>query len=260
MFDRIKKKIPWLASPSWKSLRAVLATGTIEAVVGAGVIWLATMILHNELYLTIVICSVWSLFALTMTFLGLGWISETSGDPKAEEPSVLDDTEIEKADGIEEQANPLFVPPIPSILFSGGPGPLGYSAPSTIPTVRLHEGGPRVSDDDRIFIDSLPDDLVKPFKEFTSHKADRLVADYIGKWIRWVGSISNVSRDMLLGSDQYLVSLKLTLAHTMVRILFRADQNDRLSHLDKGDEIAFEGKIGLLYHGSVDIKNAVVLH
>ena len=112
-------------------------------------------------------------------------------------------------------------------------GPVVQSAASVTP-------GPVAEQADRIVVDIKPADLLEFLKDRTSVEAGRLLAPYIGRWMRVTGTVHDVRR-----SEQWVV-VSVDIPEEMMKVVmlyFRGRRNwDRVETLRKGREMTAVGE------------------
>jgi hypothetical protein len=95
--------------------------------------------------------------------------------------------------------------------------------------------------DERIFLTVPPRDMIAPFKEHTAYQAEKLVADYKGKWVRWSGQLDNVwTRGDITRVSVLERSESITL---FIWLIFAVSETPKVVHLPKGTTLQFEGRI-----------------
>jgi len=121
------------------------------------------------------------------------------------------------------------------------PQPKPTAAPRPMRTTGIKLAPQRARDAERQFVDVTPGYLVGLFDSHTTWEADRLVADFVGKWIRVQGTVRDVSK---MGDAMYVqVREDATLNSVTTTMLFRDSWSDRVSTLRRGDTIRAIGQI-----------------
>lgn len=113
--------------------------------------------------------------------------------------------------------------------------------------------------DKRVFIQKEPSELVAPLHGQTDYTGQRLVADYLKKWVHWLVPLYDVSQ-----VEAYpLVSAIIAGGHAqlfiMVYVAFAPGERDKVVHLEKGTLIEIEGKIGNIYKAEVRLVDCRLL-
>jgi hypothetical protein len=110
---------------------------------------------------------------------------------------------------------------------------------------------------DRIFVDVMPEDLIKLFKDHMDLQAQMLVEPFMGKWIR----ISAVVKDILKNRD---ASCRVTLNGTgfleLINLNFPPNWVDRISVLQRGQVINACGQITKVTSLSVELEQCELLN
>ncbi len=105
-------------------------------------------------------------------------------------------------------------------------------------TARLVEFDPQTADQ-RIFVTLTPSELRNIYRLHMTHHADRLIVDYVDKWISVSGSILDIKED----ESAILLDVKGTPSDPSMKLVFGHSQRDRVVHLNKGDRIRVNGQI-----------------
>jgi hypothetical protein len=113
--------------------------------------------------------------------------------------------------------------------------------------------------DKRAFIQKEPGELVAPLHGQTDYTGQKLVADYLKKWVHWRVPLYDVSE-----VDGYpLVSAIIEGGHTqlfiMVYVVFAPGERDKVVHLGKGTLIEIEARIGNIYKAEVKLVDCRLL-
>jgi hypothetical protein len=110
-----------------------------------------------------------------------------------------------------------------------------------------------------VFIDITPVLLVGPFSgSLTAYKAKKLVADYMGKWVRWSVPVRDVSR--LSNSVSVFAAVPSGgMWNISIHMGFAISQENRLLHLEKGATIEVEGKVSEVRTDFVDLTDCVLV-
>lgn len=97
--------------------------------------------------------------------------------------------------------------------------------------------------EDRVFLNKTLLELVAPFESgLTAYRAEKLVADYLNKWVRWELPIIDVG---LSGDTPRIMSLVRSDVgmYLSARMYFLSSERTKVMHLEKGAIIEVEGKI-----------------
>lgn len=138
------------------------------------------------------------------------------------------------------------VQPPPSPILREPPEPLVAPQPAK-------ESRRADAEDDRIFIQKSPVELVAPFKDFTFYKAKKLVADYYTTWVRWIVTVEDVEQ---YGDTPHIFASfpgKQQLA--FISMDFPLSEKARVLLLEKGNVITVEGQITDLESRQVRLTN-----
>jgi hypothetical protein len=111
--------------------------------------------------------------------------------------------------------------------------------------------------EERSFVDVTPEDLRRVFEEYTEIQARTRVADVIGKWVKVSGPLGNVG--------DFTSFSQVTFAHrpspsAIVYMYFRKKKwFDRLSVLNRGDNITVVGRIREVRGGELHLDNCELI-
>lgn len=90
----------------------------------------------------------------------------------------------------------------------------------------------------RVYVERSPAEIIALFENRTSYQADKLFADYRGKWMAVRGQIWDVR------VGEYFVSVPLKAdTHSLVMLTFPLSSKDRLTHRQPGEVIEAHGEI-----------------
>jgi hypothetical protein len=112
--------------------------------------------------------------------------------------------------------------------------------------------------DRRIWVNQSLKELSSLRQGDTTLITDRLVAPYLGKWIKVDGSIENIME----GYQSVVVFLSVPkefTRHFNLGLRFSKDWEQYLNHLRKGESLIAAGKIVEISSGSIELQNCEVL-
>jgi hypothetical protein len=120
---------------------------------------------------------------------------------------------------------------VPALGTPAPPSPI-ITAPVPSP------GNSSTLEKQRIFVDVSPEYLMAIYKDNMSFQADRIFADFVGKWMKLSGPIANIS---ILGDES--VSVTISSSKDILGLYFDTEWKERLSVLRKGAIINAECQI-----------------
>jgi len=109
--------------------------------------------------------------------------------------------------------------------------------PADLPST--HDPAEHITPVERIFVEATPSNLVELVRDKISTQADRLIAPYLGKWMKATGIVDDVSTTNYWGQ----IETKQNGKGYYFRFEFDPKWNGRLQILHKDQKIAVIGKI-----------------
>jgi len=111
--------------------------------------------------------------------------------------------------------------------------------------------------EERSFVDITPEDLVRVFKEYTEIQARTRVADVIGKWMKVSGPLGNVGD--FTSFAQVTFALRPSPRATVFMYFRKKKWFDRISLLNRGNDITVVGRISEVKYGELHLDNCELI-
>lgn len=147
-----------------------------------------------------------------------------------------------------ESPQPVHVPSAPSAT-SPSPNPVTLPSMPGAATTKLSDG--------RTIVNASPEYLCGFFKNHMHIQAQKLVAPFIGEWIKITGRVENIvdhsPHFLSVRLTEYL-QLKLT-----VFIYFESVWRHKLEQFKPGDQMTLIGRIDMVQEMSMDLKKCELL-
>jgi hypothetical protein len=102
---------------------------------------------------------------------------------------------------------------------------------------------PALPADKRIFLKKTPREIHAPYDKLTTYQAEQRTRDYLGKWVRWLVRITNVSTRGKVVNVLGTAGENQRGEGAMVNLDFPESEKDKLLHLDVDTVIEIEGKV-----------------
>jgi hypothetical protein len=118
---------------------------------------------------------------------------------------------------------------------------------------------PSPEQDDRVFVQKGPADLVARLIGQTDYTGQKLVSDYLGKWVHWLLPLYNISEIETYPWASGIISGGNAQLFIMVTMRFARTERDRVMHLEKGTVVEITGRIESLYKGEVTLGDCRLL-
>jgi hypothetical protein len=113
---------------------------------------------------------------------------------------------------------------------------------------------------ERTFVNSTPEDLTRVFEEHTEIQAKTLVADAIGKWMKVTGPLGNVGEFTSFSQVTFVSGTFLHPIHPTIYMYFRKKKwFDRISVLNRGNNITVVGRIREIRNGEIHLDNCELI-
>ena len=110
-----------------------------------------------------------------------------------------------------------------------------------------------VNSTDRVYINKSLEEIFKITMHMTGLQRNKFYQEnYNGKWMRIKGRIEEIVQS---GEDA-MVFLSL---HPTVTFNFFAEQADKVSHLEKGDEVTIDGQISQISSSNINFKSSQII-
>ena len=110
-----------------------------------------------------------------------------------------------------------------------------------------------VNSTDRVYINKSLEEIFKTTMHMTGLQRNKFYQEnYNGKWMRIKGRIEEIVQS---GEDA-MVFLSL---HPTVTFNFFAEQADKVSHLEKGDEVTIDGQISQISSSNINFKSSQII-
>jgi hypothetical protein len=123
----------------------------------------------------------------------------------------------------------------------------------------------QILNDGRIFLDKTAFELTEPFKTYTDIRAERVVSDYLGKWVRWTVEVDNIweSGDKIVHatSEIYPPGDRTTVLwkSVSVPIAFERLSSQKVRHEDRNVHMTVEDKIENIQRKQVNLVDCRLL-